>query len=329
MGMSHLALLTHYVGKNNVTLCDTKLSTRALFKLLGFRTSASPERALRAFGKPDGVLIATPTSSHAPLAHWAIDYKIPFFVEKPLTLDIEASKMLLDAAVVNAVPAQMGFVLRYIASFKRLRELVAENRLGTLRRYSASMRGNVISKPLAPENWQGDFIRGGGCLNEYGPHILDMCHYIFGRVSAVSDVETRSVHSAKADDRVSLTLNHEIGTSGRVDIDWSDISKRKSVLEIRVEFEHATVRADNSAFEINFHDTARLTAEERETMSKPCLPRNVGFYLRGEEFSLEIEDFLAVCRRSCGEMPIMLPSLSDGYEVDRLIHETAVMGGLK
>lgn len=334
MGMSHLAVVTYYVGKSNVALCDSKWSTRALFRFLGFQTFASVDDAAARVGRLGGVLIATPTSSHAPLVRWAIARKLPFFVEKPLTLDAGLSEELVTLATDAKVPAQVGFVLRYVASFQRLRELVAKGDLGQLMSYTASMRGNVVTKPPAPDSWQGDFSKGGGCLNEYGPHIIDLCGFIFGPVGKIGSVDMSSVFSSRADDRVCVDWVHQDDTPGRLEIDWCDPTKRKSVIEFRAVFEHAEVRVDNSALDIVWNDRSCITPEIRAKIDAPVVPKKVGFYLRGEEFSLEIEDFLGTClgRNMYVDSTVSVDvtaKMKDGYEVDRIINEIARNVGLK
>lgn len=334
MGMSHLALATQYVGKSNVALCDTKLSTRVLFRLLGYKTFGDIDVAASAVDRLEGVLIATPTPSHARLAKWAINKGVPCFVEKPLTLDVTASMELKSLAAAKGVPVQVGFVLRYVASFQRLRHLVSNQGLGAVLDYTASMRGNVIIKPPAPDSWQGHFKQGGGCLNEYGPHIIDLCQFIFGTVDNVSDVRLTQVFCMHADDRIDFSWSHRNGSKGKVEIDWCDTTKRKSVVEFKVKFEHAEVRVDNSAVEITWNEGCTIPADRRQKIDAPIHPSNVAYYLRGEEFSLELEEFLGTCvgrRLSVDDtLPVNTTArLDDGCEVDRLIDEIARKVGLK
>lgn len=334
MGMSHLALATQYLGKNNVALCDTKFSTRILFRLLGYKTFANVDDAAASVDRLEGVLIATPTPSHASLTKWAINKGVPCFVEKPLTLNPEASNELKLLAAEKRVPVQVGFVLRYVATFQRLRNLVQGRQLGGMLGYSASMRGNVMLKPPAVDSWQGDFKRGGGCLNEYGPHIIDLCQFIFGAVDRVEDVHMTQVFCNHADDRIDFRWVHRTGSAGKVEIDWCDISKRKSVLEFQVKFEHAEVRVDNSAVEITWNVDSAVTVDMRLEIDTPIRPSNVAFYLRGEEFSLELEDFLGTCVGRRFSVDESIPKdttarLEDGCEVDRIIDEIARKAGLK
>lgn len=334
MGMSHLALISQYVGKNQVALCDSKWITRRVFQYLGYKTFASIDAAHEGLERIDGVLIATPTQAHAPLARWAIARKIPFFVEKPLTLDAAQSRELVAQTNASGTPAQMGFVLRYVASFSRLQALVAEGKLGSVNGYLAVMRGNVVNKPLAEDDWRGDFRLGGGCLNEYGPHVIDLCRFIFGPVASIEDATQGRSFSTHADDRFSVRWRHDTGLEGCVEADWSDASKRKSVIEFQVDFEHARVRVDNSAIEVEWHPDAPVSPETQAGLEMPPRSPNVGFYLRGEEFSLEIEDFLTLClKRNFHSDPALhnnkAPDLTDGSEVDALIDVIAEKAGLK
>lgn len=333
MGATHLALAAQYAGKQGVALCDPKRSVRTLFGMLGFRTYASLEDAMKKGAGLKGVLIATPTRFHAPVAEMALNNGLPVFVEKPLTLDPDRSMALVQLAEATGVPAQTGFVLRYIATFLRLRELVANGRLGAVERYEATMLGNVVTKPLPDESWQGDFARGGGALNEYGPHLIDLCHFVFGRVAQVDNAEKAHVHCTKADDRIDVEWRHESGTPGHMRIDWCDTTKRKSVNEFRVIFEKAEVRVDNSAIELTWREGVEVPEDAEELAAQPR-PLNVGFYLRGEEFSLELEDFIGTCLgrnlHVDPEVPAgITPRLVDGYEVDRMIDAIARKVDLK
>ncbi|MFN6005928.1 MAG: Gfo/Idh/MocA family protein [Paracoccaceae bacterium] len=334
MGLSHLALITPYLGKGSVALVEPKRSVRVIFSLMGYRTYSSLDQALKQLGRLSGIIIATPTSSHAPLAEWAISRKIPCFVEKPLTLDVERSRRLLDLADQSDVFAQTGFVMRYVATYQRVKTLVDTQQLGALRRYNATMRGNVMTKPPKPENWQGSFRRGGGCLNEYGPHIIDLCRFVFGNIREVRRAEYGRVMCEDADDWVDLDWTHDSNVTGQLKIDWADSTKRKSVIEIQAEFEYATVRADNSAFDIVWEANAPLDEASRAAIESHAQPPNVGFYLRGEEFSLELEDFLGRCLNKTlhvdPDAPTgITPTLQDGFAVDQLIHDIAEKADLK
>ena len=334
MGMSHLALISGYIGKDRVALCEANWVTRLVFRYLGYRTFKSPNAAKVLLKHIDGVLIATPTRSHAEMVRWAISEKIPFFVEKPLTLDAALSGALVTEAQHANVPTQVGFVMRYVVTFRQLRSLVADRALGPVLSYSATMSGNVATKPFSKDDWRGNFAQGGGCLNEYGPHIIDLCRFIFGPVNGIGEASYEQVYSSAADDIIAATLKHANKVEGRIRADWANPSMRKSLIEFRVNFEHAQVRVDNSAIDITWAASAPLSVEEKNKQESTPVPPNVGFYLRGEEFSLEVEDFLSTCldndfHADPSYRGNSAPSLTDGCEVDILIEAIAKKAQLK
>jgi predicted dehydrogenase len=332
MGMSHLSLLTQYIGKSNVVLCDSNFLTRIIFSLLGYKTFGSLDLVLNS-GSVKGAIIATPTSSHFDIARSVIRNRIPLFIEKPLTLNVNNSYELIQMANAYSVSVQLGFVMRYVNSFQNLKDLVSDGSLGCLYGYSASMSGCTITKPLASKSWQGDFSRGGGCLNEYGPHLIDLCRFIFGPISSISNARMTSIYSIRADDSIDVSWIHNSSTPGTIKINWCDSTKRKSVIEFNVNFEKANVRVDNSTIDIHWHHQIPSSIKNNYC-NISANPKNVVFYLRGEEFSLEIEDFLGQCFGHNFHTPEftdcdMTPRLVDGYEVDKLIDAIAYKVGLK
>jgi predicted dehydrogenase len=53
---------------------------------------------IASLGAVDGVVIATPTSTHAGVVAEALELDVPVFVEKPLTADVASARRLADAA---------------------------------------------------------------------------------------------------------------------------------------------------------------------------------------------------------------------------------------
>jgi scyllo-inositol 2-dehydrogenase (NADP+) len=331
MGLSHLAIATQIIGKSNIVLCDTSWAQRRLIRSLGYRVAPSLEAVLAAGTPVAGVIISTPTPSHFALTRAVLARGIPCFVEKPLTLDPEASARLTGQ---QGDPArhQVGLVLRYVASFLRLRALVQGGRLGPVQRYSALMAGNVITAP-GGDSWRTDFSHGGGCLNEYGPHLFDLCRFIFGEVATLGAAQAGYVHSTRADDRMHLDWTHASGVPGALQLDWCDLTQRKSLIRFDVHLQHGRIEADNAQLTVSLHDDAPLTEEERAEMQAPVLPLPVSLYLRGEEYSLQLEAFLgAIAGQNAhvGAVPEGVAArLEDGLAVDRLIDMAARRSGLK
>lgn len=333
MGLSHFAIANHITGAGNVAVCDAGWIVRQLFKRFGVRTFSSIEKALQSGLNIKGVIIATPTSSHYSIAKNLLEKSIPCFIEKPLTLSSTNSQELLDLACYRGVKAQVGFVLRYVSSFVKLRTWVASGQLGTVKRYIARMNGNVVTKSDT-KSWRTNYSMGGGCLNEYGPHLIDLCRFLFGDVADVGEAKKGHLHSILADDSVDFCWTHSSGIAGDVTLNWCDTSKRKSVIDIEVEFDQVTLRADNSAFHVAFAENCVLSDQVRAELASPLIPPKVSYYLRGEEYSLQLEDFIGTCLgsnlRADKEFAIdVAATLHDGLQVDRLIEVIAGKVGLR
>lgn len=75
----------------------------------------------------DGIVVATPTSTHADVVESLLDRKVPIFVEKPITADANRARSLAAAA-----PDRI-FVMdkwRYHAGIEALRDLASSQELG-------------------------------------------------------------------------------------------------------------------------------------------------------------------------------------------------------
>lgn len=290
MGLSHLVLFTPYLGKENLIVVEKKFLMRCVLFLLGYKTLSSLPKNTEKFSNLNGVLIATPTNSHYKIADWAISNKLNIFVEKPLTLDINQSRDLMLKAKKANVYDQVGFVMRFVPAFADLKSIIISEKLGGVKNYIASMRGNVITPNTSSASWQTNRDQGGGCLNEFGPHLLDLCRFLFNDINAIKNVKTGKIYSGNADDWVTCSLEHNNGPTGKLDLNWCDESLRKSVVKFTIEFDEATLYVDSSGIslldkntEMNLNDIIQ-SVSEREY--------NVDFYLRGEEFSLQAEAFM-------------------------------------
>ena len=331
MGLSHMAILNRLLDKGAVALCESSWLSRYVFGKLGITTFKSLDAALQDPTRWRGAVVATPTASHFPIAQALLQHGIPCFIEKPLTLNPALSQTLADLQQDQGTLVQMGLVTRFIQPFVRLRQITRLGMLGRPLRYRARMMGNVVTQP-DNGSWRTDFQRGGGCLNEYGPHLLDLCRSIFGEVQSLESAKYGQVHSTRGDDSFEIAWTHAAGTQATLWLDWCDTIRRKSAMNFEVDFERGQVRANNAELSVQLHSGALVDPAHQAVLDAPVLPYPVNFYLRGEEFSLQLEIFL---QRVLGRPllradidPGMAASIQDGLAVDSLIKDIAVLGKL-
>ena len=141
----------------------------------------------------DGVVIATPPSTHGSLARLALEAGKHVFVEKPLCLSIEEARELRDLAPTHSRVLMVGHLLLYHPAFRSVRKLVSSGELGQLR-YIYSHRLSL-----------GQIRREENALWSFAPHDISMILALTGKMPIrVIATGGHYLSSAKAD----TTLSH-------------------------------------------------------------------------------------------------------------------------
>src|SRR3989338_2579408 len=80
----------------------------------------------------EGVVVATPASTHASLAIEALSYGKHVFVEKPLALNIEDGKKMVEAARKSKRILMVGHLLLYHPAVLKLKDYIQKDELGKI-----------------------------------------------------------------------------------------------------------------------------------------------------------------------------------------------------
>src|ERR1044071_6371460 len=125
------------------TVCDSSQESlsRITSQYKGIRTELDFDRVL---GDPGirGLVIATPAETHCRLASAALEAGKDVLVEKPLTLDVNEGRRLVELARKCDRILMVGHLLEYHPAVIRLRALISSGALGELR-YIYSSRLNL------------------------------------------------------------------------------------------------------------------------------------------------------------------------------------------
>jgi len=152
----------------------------------GTRVIADPEAAARADGV-DLVVIATPNTSHAPLATAALAAGKHVVVDKPFTIS------LTEARTVAAAAEEAGRVLsvfqnrRLDSDFLTVEAALASGRLGRLVEFESRIDR---WRPEVQDRWRERPGPGGGLWFDLGSHLVDQALKLFGLP------ESLTVHTA-------------------------------------------------------------------------------------------------------------------------------------
>lgn len=170
IGLSHARTMLAQPGVSDLVLADldTELANRAAAELGA--TSCGIDDI---FTQVDGVVIATPTSTHAELLIRSVRAGVPAFCEKPVALDVATTREVLAAVSANGTPVQIGFQRRFDAGYTAARAAIAAGELGEIRR--AHM---LTCDPRPPAE---QFVpTSGGIFKDCGIHDVDALRWVTG-----------------------------------------------------------------------------------------------------------------------------------------------------
>jgi 1,5-anhydro-D-fructose reductase (1,5-anhydro-D-mannitol-forming) len=188
----------------------------------------------------DAVFVTTPNSCHLADVLLAIRHKKPVLCEKPMGMNADQCRQMVEAAHSANVLLGVAQVFRFEDSTAQLRARVAQGQIGrpvfARSEFSYAARGHA-------RKWLTDAtVAGGGPVADVGVHCIDALRYILDdevvRVSArgTSDKDSGTVEAAAI-----LTLEFHRGTLATVMV--SIRAEYRTPLEIIGET--GVLRADN------------------------------------------------------------------------------------
>ncbi|MEM0946203.1 MAG: Gfo/Idh/MocA family oxidoreductase [Pseudomonadota bacterium] len=156
----------------------------------------------------DGIVIATPTDTHAPLAIEAARRGWHILVEKPLAGTLEDADRMIAAARDAGVHILVGHHRRHHPVVSRLQKIVAEGALG--QPVLASLIW-AMCKPdgyFVPE-WRAGM--NGAPVKQNLIHDIDTLRYLFGEIREVVGIGSNAVRGAQRTESGGAVLAFEGG----------------------------------------------------------------------------------------------------------------------
>ncbi|MGC4069140.1 MAG: Gfo/Idh/MocA family oxidoreductase [Polyangiaceae bacterium] len=318
MGISHFAILGAHPDVEVSAVCDSaSFITSPLKKHTHVETFKDYKDMIKR-SSLDFVVVATPTSSHFETAKYALEQNLHVFVEKPLCLTPQESKTLADLAKAQKRISQVGYHNRFIGTFIEAARLVRSGALGDVYHINGSAFGQVVVKKKADSTWRSKKSEGGGCLHDYCSHVIDLMNFVMGPPKAVLGAKLQSIFSESIEDAVYATLVYPNGASGQIETNWSDESYRKMSTSITVYGTAGKLQADRQELKVYLRKGAEIpgyglgwTMRYITDLQKP-----VWYYLRGEEYSAQLDSFIQSIKAGQQQGDY---SFASAYETDRVV----------
>jgi Predicted dehydrogenases and related proteins len=293
MGLSHAAVVGAHPDVEMCAVCDTSSLVLDAFKKFSAVRPYSDYKEMIEKESLDFVLIATPTRFHYPMVKYALEKGLHVFCEKPFSLTSQEGEELVNLAKSKNLVNQVGYHNHFIGTFRELKRLLQANILGDLVHFAGEAYGPVVIKEKGG-TWRSKPEEGGGCLFDYASHVINLIQEILGRPVKASGTQLKSIYSKGVEDAVYGTLILSNGLSGILSVNWSDETYRKMSTSITVQGKNGKIICDATEIKIFLKEASQKLGLEKgwtiKYITDFAIP--VNFYLRGEEYSAQIDNFV-------------------------------------
>ena len=162
----------------------------------------------------EGVLLATPHTTHGDYIVAAAEAGKHVFVEKPLTLTVAEGKRAITAAAGAGVILQVGHNKRRQPANRRLKELIDGGDLGQVVMVESHQTVPNAQK-FQPGYWRADRDDSPlGGMTSLGVHMVDTMHYLLGPAERVFAFSNVLMDFPPIDDATTIVLEFPSGQLG-------------------------------------------------------------------------------------------------------------------
>lgn len=272
IGALHAASLKAGLGSANVVIADADHAHAARVgeKL---RVSVLPDvDALLASGV-DGLVVATPTDTHADLVLRGVEAGIPVFCEKPIAADLAGTRALVERVETLGGRVQVGFQRRSDNGYMAARAAVATGALGKIH--------TIVGHTLDPTPPTAAYLAvSGGIFRDCLIHDLDALRYVTGQevvevAASGSNLGADYIREAGDVDAVAVTLRMTDDSLAQL----SASRYNRAGYDVRME-----VRGHLDSVVVGWDERAPIRTLERVSPSwtRPLDPSYQGFLERFE-----------------------------------------------
>lgn len=294
MGMSHAAILGGLPNVEMAAMCDTDGLLQSAFKKMTKIQCYTDYKKMIEEVKPDCVYVVTPTKLHYEMVMFALEHGCHVFCEKPFALTAEQGEKMVAMAKDKGLVNQVGYHNRYIGTFNEMKRLLAEGVIGKPFYFMGEAYGPVVLKSKGG-TWRSDKKNGGGCIEDYAAHVLNLINYVTGSTLVdCAGTQMPSIFSGEVDDAVYGSLKLANGLKGQISVNWSDDTVRKMTTSVKVHGDGGKLEADATTLKIYVKEDKPQYGLQKGWNFKYItdVTPQVSFNLRGEEYTAESEAFI-------------------------------------
>ncbi|MDH5770130.1 MAG: Gfo/Idh/MocA family oxidoreductase [Candidatus Bathyarchaeota archaeon] len=171
----------------------------------------------------DAVSICTPNYLHCDQTVAAAKHGKHVLVEKPMATTLEECDKMIDACKKANVKLMVGANPRFDPQNQQIKEILDRGFIGRILqiKYHAAYGGPLVFWPAVSDWFFDESKVGGGCIQDFGTHIIDLFRWFAGDVSSVFAIGGTLQKNIETEDNAILLLTFKRGGIGEIDISWT------------------------------------------------------------------------------------------------------------
>jgi predicted dehydrogenase len=162
----------------------------------------------------EGILVATPHSTHLEIVEAAAAAGKAVFMEKPLALTKQAGEAIVTIATGAGIPLQVGHQRRRSAANRAIKKMIDAGDIGTIQMAEANQSiGKALTHP--DDAWRRDRSESPlGGMTSLGVHKVDTLHYLVGPMKRVAVFTKNEMDRPEIDEATVVAIEFESGAVG-------------------------------------------------------------------------------------------------------------------
>ena len=168
----------------------------------------------------DAVYIGTPVVCHLDQAMTVLKYDRHLFMEKPVAMNAEDSRKIVDAFKAKGKQITIGYMMKYHNLHEKAKEIVANDGIGQVNDVRAQFS---CWYPEIPGAWrQKKAIGGGGALMDLSVHCIELIEDVLGdEIADVKSFYSTRTFNYEVEDGAVVIFKTKTGILGHIDVNFN------------------------------------------------------------------------------------------------------------
>lgn len=310
MAEAHLRGLPSFPDVQIAAFCDVvRGKAERLAEQYGAKAYSDP-REMLGTQELDCVYVLLPPFAHGDAERAAIEAKVPFFVEKPIGMDLPVLREIAAGVQAAGLLTAVGYMNRYRKSVQQARAVFQQD--PPVLAYGGWLGGRPRGSGAGDGigSWWVQRSKSGGQFVEQVSHTVDLVRYLLGDAQEVFAAATRAFNRGKE----GTPSNYDIEDASIVSIKFKGGAiatlMASCATDVGGGVTLSVLSAEHAAFFTGWEHSLRLLEKRGEETREVTIP--------GEESIFAIEDRAFIDAVKTGDRTKVRTDYADGLKTAEL-----------